>query len=77
MAKVAALTGTEDPLDFIDGSTFTHGGSHTVAGGRIRMKHGPITLKLDEKWRREYPAGPRRLVAALTWPLRLRYGYRS
>jgi hypothetical protein len=77
LAKIAALTATVDPLDFLDGTTFTHGGSHTVAGGRIRMNHGPITLALDEKWRRDYPAGPRRLVGALTWPLRRRYGYRT
>jgi hypothetical protein len=81
LARVAALTadvtGVADPLAFLDGSTFTHGGSHTVAGGRIRMKHGPITLALDEKWRREYPPALRRRVSALTWPLRLRYGYRA
>lgn len=80
LGKVADLTadaaGGRDPLDFLSGNTFTHGGSHTVAGGRIRMRSGPITLVLDEKWRREYPSRPRRLVGALTWPLRWVYGYR-
>ena len=80
LAKVTALTadaaGGPDPLDFLSGNTFRHGGSHTVAGGRIRMRSGHITLVLDEKWRRDYPARPRRLVSALTWPFRLRYGYR-
>jgi hypothetical protein len=80
LARVAALTadvtGGPDPLSFLDGTTFSHGGSHTVAGGRIRMQHGPVTLKLDEKWRREYRPVLRRAVAVLTWPLRRAYGYR-
>lgn len=81
LTRVAALTGDvtgqRDPLGFLDGTTFTHRGSHTVAGGRIRMRHGAITLVLDEKWRREYAPSRRRLVAALTWPFRWVYGYRG
>jgi hypothetical protein len=76
-ALTADVTGVTDPLAFLDGTTFTHGGSHTVAGGRIRMQHGPVTLRLDEKWRREYQPPLRRAVAALTWPLRRAYGYRA
>jgi hypothetical protein len=40
------------------------------------MRTGPIGLSLDEKWRREYAPSRRRVVAAMTWPLRRVYGYR-
>jgi hypothetical protein len=40
------------------------------------MRTGPIALSLDEKWRREYAASRRHLVAAMTWPLRRVYDYR-
>jgi hypothetical protein len=79
LGRVAALTadvmGTPDARAFLSGTTFTPGTLHTVAGGRIRMSRGPITLRLDEKWRREYKPATRRLVAAMTWPLRWLYRY--
>jgi hypothetical protein len=74
-ALTADVTGVADPLDFLHGNEFEQAGSHAVAGGRIRMRSGPIALSLDEKWRREYGASRRRLVSAITWPLRRRYGY--
>jgi hypothetical protein len=74
-ALTADVTGVTDPLEFLRGNEFEQAGSHAVAGGRIRMRSGPIALSLDEKWRREYGASRRRLVAAMTWPLRRRYGY--
>lgn len=75
-ALTADVTGIEDPLSFLQGNEFEQAGSHAVAGGRIRMRTGPIALALDEKWRREYSPAKARMVAALTWPLRTRYGYR-
>jgi hypothetical protein len=72
----ADVTGVADPLAFLDGKSFEQAGSHAVAGGRIRMRTGTIALSLDEKWRREYGPWRRRLVAAMTWPLRSMYGYR-
>jgi hypothetical protein len=80
LGRVARLTAdvTEvtDPLEFLRGHSFEQAGSHAVAGGRIRMRSGPIALSLDEKWRREYAPARRRMVAAMTWPLRRLYGYR-
>jgi hypothetical protein len=80
LGRVAALTadvtGVTDPLEFLHGNEFEQAGSHAVAGGRIRMRTGPIALSLDEKWRREYAASRRHLVAAMTWPLRRVYDYR-
>jgi hypothetical protein len=80
LSRVAALTadvtGLTDPLDFLHGTEFEQVGSHAVAGGRIRMRTGPIALALDEKWRREYAPSRRAMVGAMTWPLRRMYGYR-
>jgi hypothetical protein len=75
-ALTADVTGVTDPLEFLHGNSFEQAGSHAVAGGRIRMRTGPIALSLDEKWRREYAPSRRRMVAAMTWPLRRLYGYR-
>lgn len=75
-ALTADVTGQVDPLSFLHGTEFEQAGSHAVAGGRIRMRSGPIALSLDEKWRREYPPARRRMVAAMTWPLRRKYDYR-
>jgi hypothetical protein len=52
------------------------GSSHTVAGGRVRMRTGVLPLRLDDEWRTALPASLRRFVSAATWPLRRRYGYR-
>ncbi len=49
--------------------------SHSVAGNRVRFQDGPVTVAADERWRTALPAWQRRTVAALTWPLRVRYGY--
>jgi hypothetical protein len=75
-ALTADVTGVVDPLTFLRDNEFDQAGSHAVAGGRIRMRSGPIALSLDERWRREYAPGRRALVGAMTWPLRRRYGYR-
>jgi hypothetical protein len=48
---------------------------HTVAGNPMRFKTGELRLRRDDEWRRRYPAGKRRAVAALTFPLRRRFGY--
>ncbi|MCW2612155.1 MAG: hypothetical protein QOC93_4162 [Actinomycetota bacterium] len=52
------------------------GESHTVAGGRVRMRTGLMPLRLDEEWRTALPSSLRRFVSAVTWPLRRRFGYR-
>lgn len=59
-------------LPFVTGSTVRLGTAHTASGNPMRFTVGPVDLALDDSWR----SGPRRgLVAALTWPLRSRYGY--
>jgi hypothetical protein len=78
LRRVAALQGV--PADALDASFLTDEGlvvqrAHLVAGGRIRLVDGVLPIRLDEKWRREMPAGRRRLVSALTAASRRRYGY--
>jgi hypothetical protein len=48
---------------------------HTVAGNRVRMKAGPLSLRLDNEWYGKMSARDRRLVTILSWPLLARYGY--
>jgi hypothetical protein len=48
---------------------------HTVFGNPVRFRDGPVTLRLDDQWRREMSWRDRAVVNALTGPLRLGYGY--
>ncbi len=54
---------------------FSPGVQHTVAGNPVRMRTGPLTLRVDDAWRAAMPAFDRRVVTALTFPLLARYGY--
>jgi hypothetical protein len=38
---------------------------------------GPATIRRDDAWRTAAGYDGRRTIAALTWPVRLRYGYRE
>jgi len=80
MRAVLALVGrptTARALSFLDGTTMTTGGSHAVAGGRIRMRTGPLHLRLDEAWRTELPRWRRAVTVLVCWPLMRKYGYLS
>lgn len=74
LTEVAAAVPTA--LDFLRDREFDAGHRHTVAGGRVRMRSGPISLRLDEEWRTGLAPGRRRLVAWATWATRRRFGYR-
>jgi hypothetical protein len=50
---------------------------HIASGSRGRMATGLTPLVTDDEWRGSFPAGDRRTVDALTWPVRRRYGYGS
>ncbi len=49
----------------------------TIAGNPMRFKDaaGPTTIRADVAWMERFPEKDRRLVGALTWPQRVRYGY--
>lgn len=81
-APEATLTGlagvlglTEFRLPFLDGTTAYLTTSHTSSGNPMRFKVGRVELARDDAWRQGLPRHHRGLVAALTWPLRARYGY--
>jgi UDP-N-acetylglucosamine transferase subunit ALG13 len=65
----------EDALDFLAHGGITLDVDHTVAGNPMRFQTGHVPLRPDDEWRTHLPRGHRRLVSALTLPLRLRYGY--
>lgn len=79
MSNVMALWGEklgDSDLGFLSSEGLRTGGSHAVAGGRVRLSAGPVPLSLDERWRRELSPWRSGLTVALTWPWMRRYGYR-
>ena len=54
----------------------TVGNRHQLHGNEGRRRISSLEdVHADIRWRNEMPAGQRRIASALTWPLRLRYGY--
>jgi hypothetical protein len=49
--------------------------THTVFGNDVRFLRGAVEVRRDDRWRTQMPRRDRVTVAALTWPLRRRYGY--
>jgi hypothetical protein len=50
---------------------------HQLYGHRMRARRLSLAdIKEDSAWLSDMPAASRDLAAALTWPLRERYGYR-
>jgi hypothetical protein len=76
MLGIARFAGIEQPdLDFIRHGEADLPAGHLVAGNRMRLARGPVRIGLDDEWRSGLPAGQRRLVTAITWPLLRLYGY--
>lgn len=76
VARFAGLTVSTSGLAHVHSDRIDLGVHHTVAGNPMRFTVGSTPVQLDEAWRREMPAARRRVVSALTAPLRWRYGYR-
>lgn len=73
-----AAVGVDLPADsfgHIGAHTLTMSETHTVAGNPMRFGTGVVPIRRDDEWRARMPAGRRRMVTALTWPLLARYGY--
>jgi hypothetical protein len=73
---VAALVGRHPDVGAVlDGATLKVTAGHTVAGNPTRFGGGELTIRPDTEWEDHLPARDRRLVTALTWPLRRHYEY--
>jgi hypothetical protein len=76
--RVAALAGETEPrLALTSPHTVVLEPTHTVAGNRSRFRTGEVPLRADREWRTAGRLSPadRRILSAVTWPLRARYGY--
>jgi hypothetical protein len=51
--------------------------THQVSGNPMRLRTGPVALRLDDEWTTEMATRHRYLTGAVTVPLRHRYGYRD
>jgi hypothetical protein len=49
---------------------------HSGPGNTARFQMGWVSLRVDDEWRSRMARLDRTIVALLSWPLRLRYGYR-
>lgn len=52
-----------------------HRANHSVFGNLVRFQTGAVELSLDDEWKTEMKRSHQTAVAALTWPVLLRYGY--
>lgn len=75
LATLADTLGLGTALPFLTGTTAHLTAAHTASGNPMRFTVGPVELRRDDSWHSGLPRHHRRLVAALTWPLRSRYGY--
>lgn len=75
IAGFAGLPVNARELSFLSPDSVQLTTAHTVAGNPMRFRVGEISLRHDDAWRTELPAGQRRLISALTAPLLSRYGY--
>jgi hypothetical protein len=74
---VTGMSGAIAPgdLGFIDGDEVHLLPDHLVAGNLMRMKAGPMRLRLDDAWKTGLSKQQQRAVTAVTWPLLKRYAY--
>ncbi|MGI5286815.1 sulfotransferase [Nonomuraea polychroma] len=75
LVRELGLAAAVPGLPFVDSRTAWLGPSHTVSGNPMRFHVGRVELRRDDAWTTGLRDGDRRVVDALTWPLRHRYGY--
>jgi hypothetical protein len=77
LGQIASFMGISDvDLSFIgpSGLMFPKE-SHAIAGNPMRFEQRPVVLHMDSAWQRNFGAGDKRVVTALSWPLLKRYAY--
>lgn len=77
IAEFADLPVDDGDLGYLgpDHAVFNVG--HSAAGNPMRFKTGRVDLRRDDEWRAKLPGGQRRVVSAMTLPVRGTYGYRG
>ncbi len=60
-------------LDHIDGRVVSLGPSHGVSGNPSRFRHGAVTLRDDDEWRRSMTRGARIVASVVSGPQLVRY----
>ncbi|WP_344921441.1 sulfotransferase [Streptosporangium oxazolinicum] len=75
LRRVVARIGLPCRLDFLSGSWAELSTAHTASGNPVRFTVGRTKLTRDDSWRAVASSRQSRLVAALTWPLMIKYGY--
>ncbi len=73
--SVLAFLGEPASAPFLDAHTARLHPNHIVAGNPSRFTTGDVSIRPDDAWQREMPLRDQRLVASMTLPLLLRYGY--
>ncbi len=59
----------------VDGTVAHIAPAHTISGNPVRMDHGPVLIKPDQRWRSGLGRGDEFTVRALAGPVMRRYGY--
>lgn len=67
--------GGDERLAHVGADSVVLAADHSVAGNPMRVRTGPLPLRLDDEWRTAMRPGLRRLITALTLPGLARYGY--
>ena len=77
LSRVLDLEKRALPADwnFVENGAVNIPRTHAVAAGRVSRESGSMPLRRDDAWRGAMPDRDRKLVSALTAPLRLWYGY--
>jgi hypothetical protein len=75
VADFVGLTLGPADLSFLSADRASLASAHTVSGNPMRFQVGDVAVRRDDSWRTGLPPGQRRVVAAISGPLRLAYGY--
>jgi hypothetical protein len=73
--ELLEFLGATGATPFIDARTALLHPNHIVAGNPSRFTTGEVTIRSDDAWKRTMPRRDQLLVAGLTLPLLVRYGY--
>lgn len=78
IAQIVTGIGEAEPkLDFITGAVYrADRPGHAVSGNPVRFARGEIEIRLDIEWLKNMSFKQKVIVAMLTFPLLVRYGYK-